>query len=107
MRVYNQFTEQFTILELAELTRRAATELGYEVEIENVENPRVEMEEHYYNAVHTKLMDLGLEPALLGDELVRSMLKQIEAHKARVDPGTIEPHTTWTAGRESRALESS
>ena len=52
--------------------------MDLEVEIEHLPNPRVEMEEHYYNAVHTKLMDLGLEPALLGDELVRSMLKQIE-----------------------------
>ncbi len=106
-RVFNQFTEQFSVGQLAELVKAAAAEVELEVEIEHLPNPRVEMEEHYYNAVHTKLMDLGLEPALLGDELVRSMLKQIEAHKARVDPGTIEPHTTWTAGRESRALESS
>ena len=106
-RVFNQFTEQFPVGQLAELVKAAAVaEVELEVEIEHLPNPRVEMEEHYYNAVHTKLMDLGLEPALLGDELVRSMLKQIEAHKARVEPGTIEPHTTWTAGRESRALES-
>ena len=105
-RVFNQFTEQFSVGQLAELVKAAAAEVELEVEIEHLPNPRVETEEHYYNAVHTKLMDLGLEPALLGDELVRSMLKQIEAHKDRVDPGTIEPHTTWTAGRESRALES-
>ena len=106
-RVFNQFTEQFSVGQLAELVKAAAAEVELEVEIEHLPNPRVEAEEHYYNAVHTKLLDLGLEPALLGDELVRSMLKQIEAHNDRVDPGMIEPHTTWTAGRESRALESS
>lgn len=98
MRVYNQFTEQFTILELAELTRRAATELGYEVEIENVDNPRVEMEEHYYNAANTKLRDLGLKPHLLGEELVRSMLTTIDRYKDRVITRAIAPRTQWRPG---------
>ena len=62
------------MLELAELVKEAGEHLGYEVEIEHVENPRVEKEEHYYNAIHTKLLDLGLEPTLLGEELVESMI---------------------------------
>ena len=59
-RVFNQFTEQFTVGELAQLVKHAAEELGHSVEIQNYPNPRVEMEEHYYNAVNTKLRDLGL-----------------------------------------------
>ena len=55
-------------------SRHAGEHLGYAVEIQHVENPRVEKEEHYYNAIHTKLLDLGLEPTLLGEELVESML---------------------------------
>ena len=55
------------------------------------ENPRVEKEEHYYNAVHTKLLDLGLEPTLLGEELVESMIHAIERHKGRVIEGSIDP----------------
>jgi UDP-sulfoquinovose synthase len=98
MRVYNQFTEQFTVLELAELTRRAATELGYDVDIENVENPRVEMEEHYYNAANTKLRDLGLKPHFLGEELVRSMLTTIDRYKDRVITRAIAPRTQWRPG---------
>jgi UDP-sulfoquinovose synthase len=98
MRVYNQFTEQFTVLELAELTRRAATELGYDVEIENVENPRVELEEHYYNAANTKLRDLGLKPHFLGEELVRSMLTTIDRYKDRVITRAIAPRTQWRPG---------
>ena len=38
-------------------------------------NPRVEAEEHYYNAKRTKLVDLGLEPHLLNDNLIDSLLK--------------------------------
>ena len=102
-RVFNQFTEQFSVGQLAELVKAAAAEVELEVEIEHLPNPRVEAEEHYYNAVHTKLLDLGLEPALLGDELVRSMLKQIESHRDRVDASVIEPHTTWKSGRETEA----
>ena len=102
-RVFNQFTEQFSVGQLAELVKAAASEVEIDVEIEHLPNPRVEAEEHYYNAVHDKLQALGLEPALLGDELVRSMLKAIEAQRDRIDPSVIEPHTTWKSGRETEA----
>ena len=78
--------------------RRVAAELGYEVEVQQYPNPRVEREEHYYNAVHTKLLDLGLEPYLLGEELVRSMLRIIERHKGRVIERAIVPRTRWRPG---------
>jgi UDP-sulfoquinovose synthase len=94
-RVFNQFTEQFSVLELAELVKAAAEHLGYQVTLEHVENPRVEKEEHYYNAVHTKLLDLGLQPTLLGEELVESMLHAIERHRERVIESSIDPQTRW------------
>ncbi len=94
-RVFNQFTEQFSVCQLAELVQRAAAELDYEVEVDTVANPRVEAEEHYYNAAHTKLLDLGLDPSYLGDELVRSMLHGIERHKGRVIESAIDPRTRW------------
>ena len=43
-------------------------------QIQSVPNPRVEAEEHYYNAQHTKLVGLGLEPHLLGDNIIDSLL---------------------------------
>jgi UDP-sulfoquinovose synthase len=98
-RVFNQFTEQFSVLELAELVRHAASHLGYEVEIDHVENPRVEKEEHYYNAVHTKLIDLGLEPTLLGEELVESMLHAIERYKGHAIAAAIDPQTRWAPAK--------
>jgi UDP-sulfoquinovose synthase len=94
-RVFNQFTEQFSVSELAQLVAEAGRHLGYEVKVENVENPRVEAEEHYYNAVHTKLMDLGLDPSHLGEELVETMIHAIERHKDRVIESAIDPRTRW------------
>jgi UDP-sulfoquinovose synthase len=99
-RVFNQFTEQFSVGQLAELVQRCAAEVGHEVDIEHVENPRVEAEEHYYNATHTKLLDLGLDPSYLGDELVRSMLKAIELHRDRVIESVIDPRTRWNPQRQ-------
>jgi len=99
-RVFNQFTESFSVAELADLVQHAAGELGIEVEIEHLENPRVEAEEHYYNPVHTKLLDLGLEPSFLGEELVESMLKTIERHRDRVIDSAIDPRTQWRPSQE-------
>lgn len=99
-RVFNQFTEQFSVLELAELVRRAGAEVGIEVEIAHVENPRVEKEEHYYHAVHTKLLDLGLEPHLLSETLVGSVFEHLARHRDRVIQRGIMPATRWRpAGR--------
>jgi UDP-sulfoquinovose synthase len=94
-RVFNQFTEQFSVLELAELVQRAGKEYGLEVQVDHVENPRVEKEEHYYNAKHTKLLDLGLQPHLLSDTLIESMFATIERHRDRVVMAHILPHTRW------------
>jgi UDP-sulfoquinovose synthase len=98
-RVFNQFTEQFSVLELAELVKEAGEHLGYSVEVRHYDNPRVEKEEHYYNAVHTKLLDLGLQPTLLGEELVESIIHAIERHKGRVIDTAIDPRTRWNPAR--------
>jgi UDP-sulfoquinovose synthase len=97
-RVFNQFTEQFSVADLAQLVKQSAEHLGYEVEVRHLENPRVEAEEHYYNAMHTKLLDLGLEPTHLGEELVESMIEIIERHKERVIADVIDPQTRWRPG---------
>jgi hypothetical protein len=96
--VFNQFTEQFSVNELAELVCRAAKEVGIEAEIRHVDNPRVEKEEHYYNAKHTALIDLGLEPHLLSETLVGDMFEAIQRHRGRVIAEHIMPATTWRDG---------
>ena len=85
-------------VELAELVRRSAAELGYEVEVKRFPNPRIEAERHYYNAANTKLHDLGLRPHLLGEELVRSMLMIIARYADRVIERAILPTTRWRPG---------
>jgi UDP-sulfoquinovose synthase len=97
-RVFNQFTEQFSVRELADLVQRAARQVGIEAEIQEYVNPRVEAEHHYYNAAHTKLLDLGLEPHPLGEELVDSMLRTIARYQDRVITRAIVPKTRWRPG---------
>jgi UDP-sulfoquinovose synthase len=96
-RVYNQFTESFTVAGLAEKVRHAGSEIGVEVTVENVPNPRVELEEHYYNPVHTKLPSLGLKPTLLSETLIESVLHTIQRYKGRVIAEGIDPSTLWKA----------
>jgi UDP-sulfoquinovose synthase len=100
-RVFNQFTEQFSVMELAEIVQRAGKEHGLDVRIEPIENPRIELEEHYYNAKHTKLLDLGLQPHFLSETLVESMFGVIERHKDRVRTDAILPRDRWGAGAEA------
>jgi UDP-sulfoquinovose synthase len=97
-RVFNQFTEQFSVRELASLVQESAAKLDIDVEIETFPNPRVELEQHYYNASNQKLLDLGLEPHYLGEELVHSVLGQIEKHRDRVIYRAITPRTKWNPG---------
>src|SRR6516164_3030103 len=46
-RVFNQFTEQFNVLELAQMVQVSGKELGLKVQIEHLADPRVEAENHY------------------------------------------------------------
>ena len=94
-RVFNQFTEQFSILELAQLVQKAAKKMRLKVEIENLPDPRVEAEEHYYNAKHSKLIDLGLKPHWLSDSLLDSLMNIAVKYRDRVDPSLIMPKVNW------------
>jgi UDP-sulfoquinovose synthase len=94
-RVFNQITESFNVKELAETVQKCGDELGWKVEIHNIPNPRVEKEEHYYNPKHTKLLELGLEPHLLSDTLINSVLHKVKKYAHRVDKDKIPPRIQW------------
>src|SRR5918992_1447100 len=98
-RVFNQFTEEFSVGQLAEMVVDAAAKLGVEARVEHLPNPRVEAEEHYYNAKHTKLLDLGLEPHYLSDSLLDSLLNIAVEYRDRVDVDHIMPQVDWRKGR--------
>ena len=95
MRVFNQFTEVFSVNQLAELVVRCAEKIGLSAQIQNIVNPRIEMEEHYYNPVHTNLSALGLEPRYLEETLIESMLAQIKMHKEQIREETICMNVQW------------
>jgi UDP-sulfoquinovose synthase len=94
-RVFNQFTEQFSVGELALMVKKAGNAMGLKVEINHLDNPRVEKEEHYFNAKNTKLLDLGLQPHLLSDSLLDSLLNFAIKYQERVDHKQILPKVSW------------
>lgn len=96
-RVFNQFTETFTVLDLATMVAERAQGLGYKVSIGHLENPRVELQEHYYNPAHTRLLDLGLQPHYLTGAVIDDMLKKAEKFKGRIKREVILPRIKWDA----------
>jgi UDP-sulfoquinovose synthase len=94
-RVFNQFTEQFSVLDLARLVKTAGEELGLPVQIEQLPDPRVEAEHHYYNAKHTKLVDLGLQPHYLSDSLLDSLMNIAIQYRDRIDSSVFMPRVNW------------
>jgi UDP-sulfoquinovose synthase len=101
-RVFNQFTEQFSVLELAQMVQSVAGEMGLKVEIDHIPDPRVEAESHYYNAKHSKLADLGLQPHLLSDSLVDSLVNIALQYRDRIDPAMFAPQVNWRSARNER-----
>ena len=95
LRVMNQFTEPFSVNQLAERVRRVGCSMGLSVQIKPIDNPRKEAEEHYYNAAHSSLLELGLKPHFLTDEVVADMLRTVSAHKDDIDPGKVLPRVRW------------
>jgi UDP-sulfoquinovose synthase len=98
-RVFNQFTEQFNVLELAKMVQESGKELGLKVEIEHLPDPRVEAEAHYYNAKHSKLIELGLEPHSLSESLLDSLINIAIRYKDRIDAGQFAPTVNWRNAR--------
>ncbi|MCT7948443.1 NAD-dependent epimerase/dehydratase family protein [Ancylothrix sp. C2] len=94
-RVFNQFTEMFNVGDLAIMVKKAGNALGLNVEINNIDNPRVENEQHYFNAKNTNLLELGLQPHLLSDSLLDSLLNFAVKYQNRVDKNHILPKVSW------------
>jgi UDP-sulfoquinovose synthase len=91
-RVFNQATESISLTEMA---KTVATSFPGPTEVQNIENPRVEAEDHHFGFTHTALEELGLTPHLLSDTLLTSMFGIIEAHRDRVDLDALLPSIDW------------
>lgn len=94
-RVFNQFTEMFSINDIALMVKKAGNAMGLNVEVNSIDNPRVEAEKHYFNAKNTNLLDLGLQPHFLSDSLLDSLLNFSIKYKSRIDEAQILPTVSW------------
>lgn len=95
LRIFNQFTETFSVNQLAEMVKNVGKCFGLNVAINHLDNPRKEQEEHYYNPVHTGLLDLGLVPNYLTDDVLANLISLIMKHQGRIDHGIIFRGVKW------------
>lgn len=95
LRIFNQIMETFSVMELAELTRKVGQKLGYEVAVKSIENPRKEAEEHYYNPTYQGLIDIGVEPHYLTEEVMEGMFRVVEGYKDNIRKDVIFRGVRW------------
>lgn len=96
LRILNQFTETFTVKELAQKVQKAGRAAGIEVRVEHIPNPRKEMEEHYYNPAHTGFTELGLQPHLLDDATMEALLAKVLRYRETIDAAKVMPRVSWS-----------
>jgi UDP-sulfoquinovose synthase len=107
-RVFNQFEETYDIYELAEVVLKVANSLGFDAKIQRIENPRQEMEEHYYNPDHQHLLDLGYKPTHDMEAELVVMLKDLMKYKDRIlaVKEVLIPEIRWDGTRrKSRYID--
>ncbi len=102
-RVFNQFHEVYDIVSLANTVREVSSDLGLDVEVRHLDNPRMELEEHFYEPDHQHLLDLGYQPAHDVATEVRMMVGDLIAHRDRIEAkkDALVPDVNWS-GRRSR-----
>ncbi len=95
LRIFNQVMETFSVIDLAKMVSSAGAACGYDVRVDHLENPRKEAEEHYYNPTYQGLLDLGVTPHLLTQEVLRDMLGVVAGHRENIRPDIIYKGVTW------------
>jgi len=100
-RVLNQFEEVYSIKDLAEKVRAAATRRGLDVRVAFFENPRAEAASHYYAPDHTKLFELGYVPTRDMDGQIDQMLRDLLPHRGRIAARVhaVAPDIRWDGSR--------
>ena len=95
LRIFNQIMETFSANELAEKVRRVGVARGYDVQIDHIENPRKELEEHYYNPVYQGLIDIGVEPHYLTDEVIAGIFSVVDRYRENIRKDVIFRGIKW------------
>ena len=94
-RTFNQFENVYSITELANRVREAASLLGLTVDINHLDNPRKESESHYYNPTHQRLFDLGYKPTENTQGEITTLIRRLLPYKDKVIEKVIVPKTNW------------
>jgi UDP-sulfoquinovose synthase len=94
-RVLNQFVETFSANSLAEKVREAGRLISLKVTVQNMENPRKELEEHYYNPKNTGIHELGLKPNYLTNEILVGMLTYVKRFQNNINSSYFLPTVHW------------
>ncbi len=101
-RVFNQFEEVYDLTELAATVASVAADLGMSVEVQNVENPRMESEQHYFNPAREHLLELGYQPTHDVRSEIGHMLEDLLEHSSRIEERrhVLIPDVRWNGSRE-------
>jgi nucleoside-diphosphate-sugar epimerase len=96
-RVFNQLDRTYKINDLAKTVQKVAAKMGMEVDIEPIDNPRVEKEEHVYKVQAEKLRNLGFKETRTLEEEVEIMLTDLKRFKNRIlaKKEVIMPKAYW------------
>ena len=109
--VVNQVTDLFSVLQIAQMVATIGREFGLDVEVQRIENPRVEAEEHPYEVIHEKLREnFGFASESGFADEVRQLFHTLldPATKARIiaQHDCLFPRTRWSGEQgQLRVLE--
>lgn len=95
LNIFNQFTETFSVNDLAAKVQSTGRQLGLDVQVQTLENPRKELEEHYYNPAHTGLLDLGLKPHFLTEDVLAELMEAVARYRDGIDENKIFMKVKW------------
>jgi len=95
LRIFNQIMETFSANELARWVQKVGRKRGYDVRVDHLENPRKEAEDHYYNPTYQGLIDIGVEPHYLTDEVLAGMFAVVAQNRANIREDVIFKGIRW------------
>ena len=106
-RVFNQYTQIFSVEQLANKVQTVGTEMGLDVQAAHLPNPRTEKAQHHYSTQNANLRALGLEPTLLSDETVAELITAAKRYAKHVDQSVIDPSITWDGRKNGNRVDKS
>lgn len=95
LRIFNQIMETFSANDIAEMVARVGKDRGHNVQINHISNPRIEKEEHYYNPTYQGLIEQGVVPHYLTDNVLNRMFEVVEQYKKNIRKETIFKGIKW------------